>query len=183
MAAQTVASMTAAELLVMPHNGYRYELVQGELRQMEFADRQHGRIAANFIGSLIAFVKEHNLGEVHSSETGFIIDTAPDTVRAPDVSFVARERAEATAEERGFFPGAPDLAVEVISPNDRYNEVEEKVADWLRAGTQMVVVIDPYQRTATVYRSFDEICVLTERDVIDGGDVVLGWEMPLADIF
>ena len=63
MAAQTVASMTAAELLVMPHNGYRYELVQGELRQMEFADRQHGRIAANFIGSLIAFVKEHNLGK------------------------------------------------------------------------------------------------------------------------
>ena len=57
------------------------------------------------------------------------------------------------------------------------------MADWLRAGTQMVVVIDPYQRTATVYRSFDEICVLTERDVIDGGDVVLGWEMPLADIF
>ena len=79
-----------------------------------------------------------------AASTGFIIDTAPDTVRAPDVSFVSRERAEATAEERGFFPGAPDLAVEVISPNDRYSEIEEKVSDWLRAGTQMVVVIDPH---------------------------------------
>ena len=153
MTEQTVAQTTADELLAMPHNGYRYELVQGELRQMAPAGRQHGRIAANFIGSLIAFVKKNNLGEVHSSETGFIIDTAPDTVRAPDVSFVARERAEATAEERGFFPGAPDLAVEVISPNDRYSEIEEKVSDWLRAGTQMVVVIDPHQRTATVYRA------------------------------
>ena len=183
MAAQTVAQMTADELLAMPHNGYRCELVQGELRQMAPAGRQHGRIAAKIGSCLEAFVANNGLGETYAAETGFIIDTAPDTVRAPDVSFVSRERAEATAEERGFFPGAPDLAVEVISPNDRYNEVEEKVSDWLRAGTQMVVVIDPYQRTATVYHSFDEICVLTERDVLDGGDVVPGWKMSLADVF
>jgi len=183
MAAQTVAQMTADELLAMPHNGCRYELVQGELRQIAPAGRRHGRIAAEFIGNLIAFVKKNNLGEVLSSETGFIIDIAPDTVRAPDVSFVSRERAEATAEERGFFPGAPDLAVEVISPNDRYSEIKEKVSDWLRAGTQMVVVIDPHQRTATVYRAPDDICILTEGDMLDGGDVVPGWKMPLADVF
>ena len=144
-----MASMTADELLAMPHNGYCYELVQGELRQMELADRQHGRIAAQIGGCLGAFVAKNGLGETYAAETGFIIDTAPDTVRAPDVSFVARERAEATAEERGFFPGAPDLAVEVISPNDRDSEIREKVSDWLRAGTQMVVVIDPPQRTCT----------------------------------
>ena len=144
---------------------------------------QHGRIAAQIGGCLGAFVATNGLGGTYAAGTGFIIDTAPDTVRAPDVSFVARERAEATAEERGFFPGAPDLAVEVISPNDRYNEVEEKVSDWLRAGTQMVVVIDPYQRTATVYRAPDDIRVLTERDVLDGGDVVSGWKMPLGDVF
>ena len=183
MAVQTVAPMTADELLVMPHDDYRYELVQGKLRQMEFADRQHGRIAAQIGGCLGAFVANNSLGETYAAGTGFIIDTAPDTVRAPDVSFVSRERAEAAAEERGFFPGAPDLAVEVISPNDRDIEIKEKVSDWLRAGTQMVVVIDPHQRTATVYRSFDEICVLTERDVIDGGDVVPGWEVPLGDVF
>ena len=183
MAAQTVAQMTADELLAMPHNGYRCELVQGELRQMAPAGRQHGRIAAKIGSCLEAFVANNGLGETYAAETGFIIDTAPDTVRAPDVSFVSRERAEATAEERGFFPGAPDLAVEVISPNDRYNEVEEKVSDWLQAGTQMVVVIDPHQRTAAVYRAPDDICIFTEGDMLDGGDVVPGWRMPLADVF
>ena len=183
MAPQTVVSMTADELLAMPHNSCCYELIKGELRPMSPAGRQHGRIAANVIGSLIVFVKEYNLGEVHSSETGFLIDTAPDTVRAPDVSFVSRERAEATKEELGFFPGAPDLAIEVLAPNDLYREMKEKVSDWLRAGTQMVVVIDPEQRTATVYRASEGICMLTEGDILDGGDVVLGWKMPLADVF
>ena len=183
MTTQTVAQMTSNELLAMPHNGYRYELVQGELRQMAPAGRQHGRIAAKIGSCLEAFVANNGLGETYAAETGFIIDTTPDTVRAPDVSFVSRERAEATAEERGFFPGAPDLAVEVISPNDRYSEIEEKVSDWLRAGTQMVVVIDPHQRTATVYRAPDDMCMLTEGEVLAGGDVVPGWKMSLADVF
>ena len=176
-----MAPMTADELLAMPHNGYCYELVQGELRQMELADRQHGRIAAQIGGCLGAFVATNSLGETYAAGTGFILDIAPDTVRAPDASFVARKRAEATAEERGFFPGAPDLAVEVISPNDR--EIREKVSDWLRAGTQMVVVIDPDQRTATVYRAPDDVCLLTAGDVLDGGAVVPKWKMPLADLF
>ncbi len=182
MTAQTVVSMTADELLAMPHPSYRYELVQGELRQMELAGRQHGRIAAQIGGCLGAFVTTNGLGETYAAGTGFIIDTAPDTVRAPDVSFVARERAEATAKERGFFPGAPDLAVEVISLNDRYSEIKERVSDWLRAGTQMVVVIDPHQLTATVYLAPNDTRILTEGDMLDGGDVVPGWEMALADV-
>ncbi len=183
MATQTVAQMTADELLAMPHNGYCCELVQGELRQMAPVGRRRGRIAAKIGSYLEAFVANNSLGETYAAETGFLIDTAPDTVRAPDVSFVSRERAEATAEERGFFPGAPDLAVEVVSPNDRYSEMKEKVFDWLRAGTQMVVVIDPDQRTATVYRAPDDMCMLTEGDVLDGGEVVPGWNVPLADVF
>ena len=183
MASQTVAQMTADELLAMPHHGCCYELVQGELRQMSPTGRQHGRIAAKIGSCLEAFVARNGLGETYAAETGFLIDTAPDTVRAPDASFVSRERAEATVEERGFFPGAPDLAVEVISPNDRYSAIKEKVSDWLRAGTQMVVVVDPHQRTATVYRAPDDICILTEGDLLDGRDVVLGWKMPLADVF
>ena len=181
-AAQTVAPMAADELLAMPHNGYRYELVQGELHQMELG-RQHGLITAQIGGCLGAFVATNGLGETYAARTGFIIGTAPDTVRAPDVSFVARKRAEATAEERGFFLGAPDLAVEVISPNDRDIEIEEKVSDWLRAETQMVVVIDPHQRIAAIYRAPDDICILTEGDMLDGGAVVPGWKMPLADVF
>ena len=182
MALQTVATMTADELLVMPHNGYRYELIKGELRQMAPAGSQHGRIAATIGIRLGLFVENNDLGTTYAAETGFIIDTAPDTVRAPDASFVSKERAEAIDEE-GFFTGAPDLAVEVVSPNDRASEVTEKAFDWLRAGAKMVIVLDPKTRTATVYRGLDDVRIFTEDDTIDGGDVVPGWKLPLADVF
>ncbi len=182
MALQTVATMTADELLVMPHNGYRYELIKGELRQMAPAGSQHGRIALKIGWRLAQFVEESGLGTTYAAETGFIIDTAPDTVRAPDASFVSKERAEAIDEE-GFFPGAPDLAVEVVSPNDRASEVTEKAFDWLRAGAKMVIVLDPKTSTATVYRGLDDGRILTEGDTIDGEDVVPGWQLPLADVF
>ena len=182
MALQTVATMTADELLVMPHNGYRYELIKGELRQMAPAGRQHGRIAATICSRLESFVRNNNLGEIYAAETGFLIWTDPDTVRAPDASFVSRARADATDEEEGFFPGAPDLAVEVISPNDRAVEVEDKALDWLRAGAKMVIVLNPKTRTATIYRGFDDIRILTEGDTIDGGDVVPGWQLPLVQM-
>ena len=182
MALQTVATMTADELLVMPHNGYRYELIKGELRQMPPAGSQHGRIASKIGWRLAQFVEENELGITYAAETGFIIDTAPDTVRAPDASFVSKERAEATDEE-GFFPGSPDLAVEVVSPNDRASEVEDKAFDWLRAGAKMVIVLNPKTRTVTVYRGFDDVHMLTEGDTIDGGDVIPGWQLPLKDVF
>lgn len=174
--------MTADELLTMPHNGYRYELIKGELRQMPPAGSQHGRIALKIGWRLAQFVEENGLGTTYAAETGFIIGTAPDTVRAPDASFVSKERAEAIGEE-GFFPGAPDLAVEVVSPNDRASEVTEKAFDWLRTGAKMVIVLDPKTRTATVYRAFDDVRIFTEGDTIDGEDVVPGWQLPLVDAF
>ncbi|MCY3869846.1 MAG: Uma2 family endonuclease [Gemmatimonadetes bacterium] len=183
MALQTVATMTADELLVMPHNGYRYELIKGELRQMAPAGSQHGRIAATIGIRLGLFVEDNDLGTTYAAETGFIIDTTPDTVRAPDASFVSKERAEVIGDDEGFFPGAPDLAVEVVSPNDRASEVTEKAFDWLRAGAKMVIVLDPKTRTATVYRDLDDVRILTEGDTIDGGDVLSGWQLPLADVF
>ncbi len=182
MATQIIATMTADELLAMPHHGYRFELIKGELHQMAPAGSQHGRIALRIGWRLAQFVEKNKLGETYAAETGFMIDTAPDTVRAPDASFVSRARAEATDGE-GFFPGAPDLAVEVISPHDRQTEVEEKALDWLRAGTRMVIVVDPSQRIAIIYRGLDDVQVLAEGDSIDGGDVVPGWTLPLADVF
>ena len=82
-----------------------------------------------------------------------------------------------------FFPGPPDLAIGVISPNDSYTEVEEKAIDWLRSGTKMVIVIDPQKQTATVYRDLDDITILTSNQEIDGDDVVPGWRLPLSDLF
>ena len=104
-------------------------------------------------------------------------------MRAPDVAFVRRERVEALGRQTGYWPEAPDLAIEVISPNDRYTEVEEKVADWLAAGTRMVVVANPRNRTVRVHRSTTDVVTLTMDDTLDGGDVVPGWRMPLTEIF
>jgi Uma2 family endonuclease len=129
---------------------------------------------------LAQYVEENRLGTVYAAETGFTLSTDPDTVRAPDVAFVSRARVEAVGEIEGFWPEAPDLAVEVVSPGDSYSEVEEKVFDWLEAGTKMVVVVNPRQRSATVYKSPSDITALVEADVLNGGGVVPGFELAVA---
>ncbi len=175
--------ITADDLLRMPDDGFRYELVEGTRRQMAPAGHQHGRIAINVTLPLAQHVKANNLGVVYAAETGFKLASDPDTVRAPDVAFVRRERVEAVGDSRGFWPGAPDLAVEVISPGDSYTDVEEKVFDWLDAGTRLVIVANPRKRLVTVYRSLTDVVVLTEADVLDGSDIVPGFAMPVKDIF
>jgi Uma2 family endonuclease len=176
-------TVTAEELLRMPADGFRYELVRGELRKMAPAGYVHGRVAMNISAPLLQYVRAHNLGIVCAAETGFKLATNPDTVRAPDVAFIRRERVAEVGDIEGYWPGAPDLAVEVISPSDTYGEVEEKVLEWLEAGVRMVVVVNPRRRVVTVYRSLTDIAILTEADALDGGDVVPGWTMPVRDIF
>ena len=175
--------VTVDELLHMPNDGFRYELVRGELRRMNPAGNVHGRVAMSFAWRLARHVEENRLGTVYAAETGFRLSSDPDTVRAPDVAFVSRARVEAIGEIEGFWPEAPDLAVEVISPGDAYTVVEEKVFDWLDAGTKMVVVINPRQRSATVYKSPTDIAVLAEADVLNGGNVVSGFELVVREIF
>ncbi len=179
----TTALVTADELLQMKDDGFRYELVRGELRKMSPAGHQHGRIALNLTGPLFQHVKTHNLGTVYAAETGFKLATAPDVVRAPDAAFVGRERVEALGQTAGFWPGAPDLAAEVVSPGDTYAEVEDKVADWLDAGTRLVVVVNPGPQTVSLYHSRSDIRILTTDDVLDGGEVVPGWTLPVRDVF
>ncbi len=175
--------VTAEELLKMPDDGMRTELVRGEVRRMAPAGNVHGRIAIKVGGRLFQYVEDNGLGTVYAAETGFKISNDPDTVRAPDVAFVSRDRVEEVGEVEGFWPGAPDLTVEVVSPNDLYTEVEEKVLSWLEAGSRMVVVVDPRNRTVSVRRRQDEVQILMEHDTLDGGDVVPGWELPVADVF
>ena len=179
----TQRHMTADELLRLPDDGLRHELVGGELRTMSPAGAEHGSVAGNAFFSLKDHVRARRLGDVYASETGFLIARDPDTVRAPDVAFVTRERLRAAGSVQGYWPGAPDLAVEVISPNDLYTEVDEKVAEWLAAGTRMVVVLNPRRRGAQVHRPGAPVRILTAEDVLDGEDVVPGWRVPLAELF
>ena len=182
--ATTTKLMTAEELLEMPDDGFRYELVRGELIKMAPAGHMPAfyelRIGAK---TCLCLSKKMGLAGHTARPAAFRLETNPDTVLAPDAAFVRKERVEAVGDGDGFFPGAPDLAVEVISPSDRYTEVDEKVAEWLAAGTSMVVVVNPRNRTVRVHRPTTDSVLLTEEDTLDGGDVVPGWEMPVADIF
>ena len=178
----TSTPMTAAELFRLPEDGHRHELVAGELRTMAPSGGEHGRVTVKLTVPLGQYVETHHLGAVFGAETGFLLAVDPDTVRAPDLAFVRRERVEAVGNEPGYWPGAPDLVAEVISPNDLYTEVDEKVASWLAHGTQMVLVINP-RRTVAVHRPGRPVHVLTEADSVDGEEAVPGWILPVRDLF
>ena len=175
--------ISADQLWNMPQDGNRYELVEGELRMMSPAGSQHGRIAARLLCKLGIFVEEGDLGATFAAETGFLLSRDPDTVRAPDVAFVSLERLTQAGDLKGYWPGAPDLAAEVLSPSDSFSQVEAKTLAWLAAGCRMVLIVDPQKKTVTVYRSADEIHILDLSSTIDGGDVVPGWSLSVAELF
>jgi Uma2 family endonuclease len=169
--------MTADELLRLPDDGWRYELVRGELRKMSPSGARHGRVAAQIIASLVAYVKPKKLGAVYASEVGFRISRDPDTVRAPDAAFVRAERVVDTA---AFFEGPPDAAFEVVSPSDSYSEIEEKTLDWLRAGVRAVVIADPRTKSVRVHRAAGATNVA---DVVEIDEVIPGWRITFPEIF
>lgn len=174
---------TAAELLRLPRGQGRHELIQGELQMMSPAGFEHGAIAQRLGTKLSMHVDEKQLGVVLTAETGFVLSRNPDTVRAPDVSFVSNKQLERCGMPQAYFPEAPALAVEVVSPDDTAEAVDGKIRDWLTAGTKLAWVIYPKGRTATVYRSLEDICVLSEQDSLAGDSVVPGFTCVIADIF
>ena len=130
---------TAVDLYNMPDHGGRNELVQGEIVPMSPASTKHGMIVFRLAFEVGLFTSENQLGEVYAAETGFTIQQNPDTVRAPDVAFVAKSRIpEEGVPETGFWAIAPDLVAEVVSPNDRMTEIQDKVTDFLAAGVRLV---------------------------------------------
>ncbi|MGI8729562.1 MAG: Uma2 family endonuclease [Solirubrobacteraceae bacterium] len=146
-------AMTAQELLQYSHEPYRTELIAGRLVEMEPAGALHGSAAARICRLLVEHVVTRGLGEVFGAETGYVLETDPDTVRAPDASFVSRARVEAAGGiPESFWPGPPDVAFEVTSPRDRRGEVQSKTRSWLEAGASAVVVVDPRRRVATIHR-------------------------------
>lgn len=178
----TIETITTADQLLAAGDIGRCELVRGELIMMSPAGSEHGWIVVNITMPLATFVKQHSLGRVFGAETGFRIGRDPDTVRAPDVAFVAARRI-GDKLAKGFFPGPPDLAVEVLSPDDRAGEVLAKVQDWLAAGCQVVWVVDPRTRTVTVYRSPSEIVILGAAETLDGGALLPGFSVAVGELF
>jgi len=173
--------VTAEELLHLNIPDKRVELVRGQLVVREPPGGRHGRIAMNLGVELANHVRARELGVVYAAETGFTLARHPDTVRAPDVAFIRRERLP-TPEPIGFPDLAPDLVVEVLSPGDRPGELLAKIADWLSAGARLVWVIDPERRLARVYRQDGTESIVTGDQALDGEDVVPGFAQPVTAI-
>ena len=134
----------------------------------------------NFLGQLVNFVEAHGLGGVYGPDTTFLIGH---NERLPDVSFVAAARIPAEGEPEGIWPMAPDLAVEIISPNDLYEKVHSKMREYFAAGGRQVWLISPEHKTVTILHSPTQIIILTEEDELTGGDLLPGFRCPVRELF
>lgn len=177
--------VTADELWNMPDPpGKRLELVDGEVVEVSPVTMRHGVIVIIVARLIDDYVRLNNLGMVAAGNVGYVLRRSPDRVRAPDISFVAWENVpESGLPERGFWEGPPALAIEVVSPDDRMNEIHAKVQHFLAAGTQQVWVLWPSQRTMTVYASNGSAQELGPDADVDGGDILPGFTARVGDLF
>lgn len=177
------ALMTADELLRLKLPGdKRTELIRGRLVVRDPGGALHGAVANRIAYRITAHVEAHDLGRVYAAETGFKIESDPDTVRAPDVSFITKARVP-EVEPGGYPNWAPDLAVEVLAHDDHPADTLEKVAHWLKAGVRLVWVMDADKRTGRVYRADGSEALLGPNDALDGEDVLPGFRCPLVDLW
>lgn len=171
--------ITDEELLCLPKDGNKYEVVDGELR-MSPAGLLHERVVARLFLALGAFVKERQLGEVLGSNVLYALPGG--NKRGPDLSFLAAGRLESVRD--AVFPQlAPDLAVEILSPSDSPRQVLDKVGEYLQAGVRLVWVIDPEARRAAAYRSLTEVRHIGAGEALEGEDVLPGFHCPVSELF
>src|SRR5256885_5571643 len=173
--------MTAEDLLQTRFPDKRTELVRGVLVVREPAGSRHGLVTMNLGAELAVYAKQTGAGAVYAAETGFKLATNPDTVRAPDIAFVTRDRLP-PPDATGYPALAPDLAVEVLSPGDRPGHVLAKVADWLSAGTRLVWTGAPERRAARGHRHDGSETFVTADGALDGEDVLPGFSCSLVSI-
>lgn len=175
--------MTADQLYGLPSNDCRYQLVKGILERLPFTCAQHGEIRAILGGNLALFVRTHKLGVAYGADAGFQIGFDPDTVISTDIGFITLERRRMIRDHTTFIPFAPDLAIEVLSPDDTYSKTIAKIQDWLTAGTRAGVLVDPRKELVSIYRPGTPVVTLDESKVLEVPDIVPGWSMPVSDIF
>lgn len=175
--------VTLEEFRRMPEeDAYRVELSRGRVVREPRPGAEHGWLAGRLVGLLSSHVEEHALGVV-ATETGFLLREHPSTVRGPDVAFVSEDRLSAEGIPRGFWTVPPDLAVEVVSPSNTAAEIQEKVLEYLEAGTQLVWVVDPMTRSVTVWIPPAEAHVLRDGEVLDGGAVLPEFRLEVSTLF
>jgi len=177
--------MTAQDLWRMGEGDVRRELVNGEVIEMTPVGGTHGRVTLRFARRIADHVDRGGGGEVVVGDVGFVLPLPgdPERVRAPDVVFIGRDRLPEGRLPQGFVRGAPDLALEVLSPTDNPVETQQKVRDYLEAGSRLVWVAAPEAKTVTVYRRDGSARLVREHEALDGEDVLPGLQIPLAEVF
>ena len=181
--AAAVSLMTAEEFAALPEDGRRYELVGGRLIEVSPSSSRSSILARRLGTRIDLYATEHNLGVVGDADWGMRLTDRPDSVRAPDIGFVRAERIPTEGIPAGFWPGPPDLALEVISPSDRFSDVMAKVDEYLAAGTRLVWLFDPERRTVRGFRAGGSSFQLGADGVLSGEDVLPGFELPLAGVW
>lgn len=179
----TTKLMTAEDLWLMDDDEHRYDLVRGELIKMAPAGGDHGKIGLGIASRIWNHVYQQKLGNAYNSDTGFILARNPDVLLCPDASYVQTDRVPPKEKHAGFLEVAPDLVVEVVSPSDRMNDVTEKVKLYLDTGTQLVWIVQPPLQTVTVHCPDRTSKTFTAADTLDGGDVLPGFRLSLAELF
>lgn len=178
---ENLSLMTATEFASMPSDGKKYELVRGVLVEVCRPNLEHGYIAGKLIYYLNSFMEAHPLGVV-TTESGFVIARNPDSVRGPDVAFTSHERLQ-HIDETGFVQSAPDLVVEIVSPNDKQSEIDEKIDEYLAGGTKLVWLFYPKNKGGFVIRPDGDPTPFGVNSVLDGEDVLPGFSLPVRDVF
>lgn len=182
MVSTAKSPQTVADLYRLPSDDNHHELTRGLLVSEPPQGGRHGRIAANVVYALSAYAQRTGNGVVYTCDTGFILARNPDTVRAPDVSYLSRERYLELADDTRLIPGPPTLAVEVLSPGNRRAQVEAKVADYLEFGTPLVWVCDPREQTLQAFTAGEDF-TYDINTVVSAGELLPDFEMPLCGIF
>ena len=179
----TAKLITAEDLLLMAEDEGRYELIEGELREMPPTGEEHGELSALLTSFLVVHVRNQRLGTVYAAETGFYISRDPDVVLALDIAFIRSGRLPEDRDRRKFIATVPDLVVEVVSPSEQPGDVTNKVQRYLDAGVHLVWVVYPQQRSIAVFKADRTWDNLQSNAELDGGDVLPGFKLPLAELF
>ncbi len=175
--------LTADDLLRLNSQGVKGELIRGVLCETVSVGMEHSFIAGNILSALHSHIRPLRLGRVGGTDGGVLVQRNPDTVREPDIFFVSAERLPLGAVVQGYLAVVPELVVEIVSPSDRQEAVNDKTLMWLSHGVLMVVEVYPAERAVMVHRPGVPAVTLTGDDALDGGDVLPGFSLPLSDIF
>lgn len=175
--------LTSADLERMGDAAERYELIAGVLRATEPMGGRHGEIQFELHGPLYISLRERRIGRVYTEGTHFLVPRDPDVVSMPDIAFVRAERLPPDGARDGMMPLAPDLVIEVFTPSNRVTEMAEKIGLYQQAGVPLIWLVRPRNRSVEVYVLGPEPRVLDAFDSLDGGDVLPGFRLPVAEIF